>query len=114
MSLGGNLVTEFSSRAITFFRMTPGKIQVIEDKETVNEVDDENLVSLETVNDIMLEEADPVAQSIQTFEKTEHGHLVEQILEVQRELEDNSRLTLAEDKLTGKTEIVLNCFICIK
>lgn len=80
-------------------------MNVIVDKNIVDDRDEENFVELEVTGDDRLHaEAIVPAFSppaIGSSEQTEHGHLVEQILETQKELEGPF-----VDKKTGKIEIV--------
>lgn len=92
---------------VIHFRLPAGKVNVIEDKDTSNDAEDDNLISLETTNDILLEEISvPPLLTSSPVQEGEHGHLVEQILEVKKELEDDGKAPFREEKTAGKTEIV--------
>lgn len=74
-------------------RPAAGKVNLISDQETTQ--DDEELV--QTVQEVINE---PVAENF--VESGEHGQLVNQILEAQRELEED-----AFAKKATRTEIVI-------
>ncbi|KAJ9597228.1 hypothetical protein L9F63_011902 [Diploptera punctata] len=85
-----------------------GKVHVITENESITEQEEEdNFVVIETQNAVIIEEPPDLApSSVETKPAVEgdHGHLVAQILETQKELEDESRLP-NQDRQTKKVEI---------
>lgn len=87
-----------------------GNVQIITDVKDGNEVDeDENVVVVEPESDILDDELHRTnkldSKDEETANQGEHGLLVEQILETQKEM-DQTRLQIMENKISGKTEIV--------
>ncbi|GLG95034.1 TRAF3-interacting protein 1 [Gryllus bimaculatus] len=85
-----------------------GKVNVITDSESVKEQDEfENFVVEETPLIASLDQDTPTAPAIPTSgDQGQHGHLVAQILETQKELEDDSQFSFGDkDKHTKRVEI---------
>ncbi|KAK7865237.1 hypothetical protein R5R35_012364 [Gryllus longicercus] len=89
-------------------RQAVGKVNVITDSESVKEQDEfENFVVEETPLIASLDQDTPTAPAIPTSgDQGQHGHLVAQILETQKELEDDSQFSFGDkDKHTKRVEI---------
>ena len=83
-----------------------GKVNVITENESIAEQEEEdNFIVVESQNAVVIEEPPVVVDTKQPVVEGSHGHLVAQILETQKELEDESRLP-NQDRQSKKVEIV--------
>ncbi|PSN55166.1 hypothetical protein C0J52_00593 [Blattella germanica] len=84
-----------------------GKVNVITENDAITEQEeDDTFVVVESQSAILIEEPPPPAPAVEAKPPPEgqHGHLVAKILETQKELEDDSRLS-NQDGQTKKVEI---------
>ncbi|XP_069688001.1 TRAF3-interacting protein 1 isoform X2 [Periplaneta americana] len=85
-----------------------GKVNVITENESITEQDeDDNFIVVESQTSVITEEQPPPLQPItelKPVEEGQHGHLVAQILETQKELEDDIHHQ-SQDGQTKRVEI---------